>query len=149
MIDLSLMDTAEFDRLIHAQANQALGVPSYARLCVLRIRIASVGAAGRPHRGARRLRTALHAQGLRAIVPVLETLAPFVHGFAASSVFEARIAHSARRSCQSLHCYSPAYSTADMESTLSLADYLSLNSLNQFHSRRIHEYRDQPRSVSG
>ena len=56
----------------------------------------------------------------------------YVHGFSASSVFEARIADSARRPGQSLHCYSPAYSPDDVESTLALADYMSLNSIFQF-----------------
>ena len=66
-----------------------------------------------------------------AIIQVLDTLAPFVNGFAASSLFEARIAASVMESRHSLHCYSPAFSESDIESTLTLADYLSLNSLAQ------------------
>ena len=66
-----------------------------------------------------------------AIAQVLDTLAPFVHGFAASSVFEARIAASVMEPRHSLHCYSPAFSEADIEAALSLSDYLSLNSLTQ------------------
>ena len=125
------MDAAEFDRLIQTQANQALGVPtspayvySEAVLRVLGRQAASI---------ARRAGCdLLYTLKACAAAPVLETLAPFVQGFAASSVFEARLADSARRSGQSLHCYSPAYSAEDVESTLALADYLSLNSLTQF-----------------
>ena len=65
------------------------------------------------------------------IAPVLETLAPFLGGFAASSVFEARLASDVMRFGQSLHCYSPAYSRGDMAETLAMADYVSLNSLGQ------------------
>lgn len=126
------MDSTQFNRLIQTQANQALRVPttpayvySEAVLRALAREAADIAA-----RAGCELLYTLKAC---AAVSVLETLAPFVHGFAASSVFEARLADGVRRSGQSLHCYSPAYSAADMESTLSLADYLSLNSLRQLH----------------
>ena len=125
------MDIAEFDRLIQTQANQALGVPSVPAYVYSEsvLRALARRAALIVERSGCELLYTLKAC---ALVPVLETLAPFVHGFAASSVFEARIADGARRSGQSLHCYSPAYSATDIESTLALADYLSLNSLTQF-----------------
>ena len=62
---------------------------------------------------------------------VLETLTPHVHGFAASSVFESRLAREVAVEGQTLHCYSPAFSAADMDEVLSMVDYLSVNSVNQ------------------
>ncbi len=126
------MDAAEFDRLIQTQANQALGVPSSPAYVYSEavLRVLARQAASIARRSGCELLYTLKAC---AAFPVLETLAPFVHGFAASSVFEARLADGAWRSGQSLHCYSPAYSAADMEATLALADCLSLNSLAQLH----------------
>ena len=124
------MDATEFENLMHTQANQALDVPAtpayvYSETVLRALaRQASLIA----ERAGCELLYTLKAC---ALVPVLETLSPYVQGFSASSVFEARIADSVRRSGQSLHCYSPAYSAADMESSLSLADCLSLNSLTQ------------------
>ncbi len=66
-----------------------------------------------------------------ALAPVLETLAPSVDGFAASSVFEARLARQSLRLDQSLHCYSPAFSPQDMADAMALSDFVSLNSLYQ------------------
>lgn len=124
------MDTKEFDRLIDNQANQALNVPSapayvYSEsiLQSLARQAASIAAQAECE--------LLYTLKACAIAPVLEILAPFVHGFAASSVFEARLAASVNSSHHTLHCYSPAYPASDIESTLSLADYLSLNSLSQ------------------
>ena len=124
------MDATEFDRLIQTQANQALSVPSTPAYVYSEsvLRALARQAALIAERAGCELLYTLKAC---ALIPVLETLSSYVHGFAASSVFEARIANSARRSGQSLHCYSPAYSVDDVESTLSLADYLSLNSLTQ------------------
>ncbi len=68
------------------------------------------------------------------LVPVLEALAPCVEGFAASAAFEARIAASVATRGQSIHCYSPAYSGAEMAEVLSLADYVTLNSYAQVAS---------------
>lgn len=116
---------------MQTQASQALSVPSTPAYVYSEtvLRVLARQAALVAERAGCELLYTLKAC---ALVPVLETLADHVHGFAASSVFEARIADSARRPGQSLHCYSPAYSAADMESTLSLADYLSLNSFTQF-----------------
>lgn len=124
------MDSAGFERLIQIQANQALSVPTTPAYVYSEtvLRALARQAALIAERAGCELLYTLKAC---ALVPILETLADHVQGFAASSVFEARIADSVRRSDQSLHCYSPAYSEADMESTLALADYVSLNSLNQ------------------
>ena len=126
------MDAVEFDCLIHTQANQALDVPATPAYVYSEtiLRALARQAALIAERAGCELLYTLKAC---ALVPVLETLSSYVHGFAASSVFEARIADSARRYAQSLHCYSPAYSAVDMESTLLLADYLSLNSLTQLN----------------
>ncbi len=66
------------------------------------------------------------------LAPVLETFAPWIEGFGASSTFEARLASGLLRSDQTLHCYSPALSVSDMASVLSMVDYLSVNSSAQF-----------------
>ena len=62
---------------------------------------------------------------------VMNTLAPYLDGFAASSAFEARAAESVRLPGQTIHCYSPAFGAEEMEEVASLADYLSLNSVAQ------------------
>ena len=124
------MDSIEFDRLINTQANQALNVPSTPSYVYSESALEALA-----RQAALITRQAncelLYTLKACSIAPVLESIAPFVHGFAASSVFEARIAESVRCSGQSLHCYSPAYSSTDIESTLSMTDYLSLNSLAQ------------------
>ena len=124
------MNATDFDRLIQTQANQALSAPSTPAYVYSEsvLRALARQAALIAERAGCELLYTLKAC---ALVPVLEMLSAYVHGFAASSVFEARIADNVRRSGQSLHCYSPAYSVDDVESTLSLADYLSLNSLTQ------------------
>lgn len=124
------MDATEFDRLIQTQAKQALDVPSTPAYVYSEavLRALARQAALIAERSGCELLYTLKAC---AIFPVLETLADHVQGFSASSVFEARIADNVRNFGQSLHCYSPAYSAVDMESTLSLADYLSLNSIAQ------------------
>lgn len=125
------MNAAQFDRLMHSQANQALSVPSAPAYVYSEtvLRALARQAALISERAGSELLYTLKAC---ALAPVLETLGDHVHGFAASSVFEARLADGARRSGQSLHCYSPAYSPDDAESTLALADYMSLNSIFQF-----------------
>ena len=62
---------------------------------------------------------------------VMKTLAPYVQGFAASSVFEARLAREVALEGHSLHCYSPAFSSNDIDELLSIVDYLSVNSATQ------------------
>ncbi len=124
------MNTSELDHLIGTQAKEALNVPNTPAYVYSESVLRALA------RQAERIVSQagcqlLYALKACAIAPALDSLAPFVHGFAASSVFEARIAESVKRPDQSLHCYSPAYSASDMQTSLSMADYLSLNSLTQ------------------
>ena len=122
-----VMDAKEFDRLIDDQANLALNVPNtpaYVYSESILQTVARQAASIAAEAGC----DLLYTLKACAIVPILESIAPIVHGFAASSTFEARIAAGVSDSCHSLHCYSPAYSAADMESSLAIADYMSLNS---------------------
>ncbi len=130
MLDLILMDAAEFDSLIETQASAALNVP-VTPAYVYSVRILDATAQQAAAIASRAGCSLLYTLKACAVVPVLKALAPFMSGFSASSVFEARIAANVIESGQSLHCYSPAFSEADLESTMSLADYLSLNSLTQ------------------
>ena len=68
---------------------------------------------------------------------VLKTIAPYVHGFAASSVFEARLAREVALEGHSLHCYSPAFSSNDIDELLSIVDYLSVNSATQLEMAAV------------
>ena len=69
-----------------------------------------------------------------ALAPVLRTLAERVDGFACSSIYETRIASGAARGGASLHCYSPAFSEAEMARALAAADFVSLNSFSQLET---------------
>jgi len=69
-----------------------------------------------------------------ALAPVLRTLAERVDGFACSSIYETRIASGAARGGMSLHCYSPAFSEAEMARALAAADFVSLNSFSQLET---------------
>ncbi len=127
------MDATEFDLLIETQAKRALNVPSTP---------AYVYSESVLQTAARQAATIaiqancelLYTLKACAIAPVLESLAPFIRGFAASSVFEARVAKSVKLHNHSLHCYSPAYPRSDMEATLTIADYVSLNSFTQLET---------------
>ena len=124
------MDNSGIDELIFPLAQAALGVPETPAYVysesVLRRTAADAGSIA-SYAGCKLLYT-LKPCGL---VGVLETLAPHVHGFAASSAFEARLAREVALEGQTLHCYSPAFSAVDMDEVLSMADYLSVNSVNQ------------------
>ena len=124
------MDAKEFDRLLDNQANLALNVPGTPAYVYSESILQSL-ARQAALTAAQAECELLYTLKACAITPVLEIFTPTVHGFAASSVFEARLAAGVSSSHHSLHCYSPAYSASEIESTLSLADYLSLNSLNQ------------------
>ena len=124
------MNSADLDRLTDLQATSALNVPTtpaYVYSETLLLASAERAAEIASYAGCKLLYT------LKActLAPVLETLAPRLHGFAASSVFEARIAASVSRADQSLHCYSPAYPAHDLDAVLSMAGYVSLNSWAQ------------------
>ena len=124
------MDYSGVDALKSAAAQAALSVPETPAYVysesVLR-RTAADARALASYAGCKLLYT-LKPCGLAGVI---ETLAPYVHGFAASSVFEARLAREATLAGQSLHCYSPAFSAEDMDEVLSRVDYLSVNSMTQ------------------
>lgn len=63
----------------------------------------------------------------------LRLLANEVDGFAASSVFEARLARSVIRDRGTLHLTSPGLREADLIELESLCDYISFNSLSQWN----------------
>lgn len=62
---------------------------------------------------------------------VLDTLSPYVDGYAASSMFEVLLAREVALSGQTIHCYSPAFSAGELNDVLSMANYVSLNSVTQ------------------
>ncbi|MDP6453103.1 MAG: hypothetical protein QF898_07320 [SAR202 cluster bacterium] len=66
----------------------------------------------------------------------LETISPFVTGFAASSPFEARLARQVLGDRGNLHYHSVAVTDSEYEEISELADYMSLNSINQFQARQ-------------
>ena len=124
------MNSADMERLADLQASSALNVPTtpaYVYSESLLLGTAQRAAEIAAHAGCKLLYTLKAC----ALAPVLETLAPWLHGFAASSVFEVRVAGGAARDDQSLHCYSPAYPVQDLNAVLSMADYASLNSWAQ------------------
>jgi carboxynorspermidine decarboxylase len=67
-----------------------------------------------------------------AMVGGLRLLADRVAGFAASSVFEARLARQVLGEGGQVHASVPAASEADIESLDTLCDYVTLNSLSQW-----------------
>ena len=67
-----------------------------------------------------------------SLAGVLQTLAPHVNGFAASSIFEARLAREVALAGQTLHCYAPAFPAEELAEVLSLISYVSVNSVSQF-----------------
>lgn len=58
----------------------------------------------------------------------------YLHGVAASSVFEARLGREEFGG--EVHVYSPAYSQKDIEELILLADHIVFNSIHQFHQFR-------------
>ena len=124
------MNSADLDRLADLQAASALNAPTtpayvYSESLLL---AAVEGAAEIASYAGCALLYTLKACTLAC---VLEALAPRLRGFAASGVFEARVAGAVARADQSLHCYSPAYSVQELDTVLSMADYVSLNSWGQ------------------
>ena len=124
------MNSADMERLADFQAASALNVPTtpaYVYAESLLLAAAERAAEIASYAGCKLLYT-LKACSLAS---VLETLAPSLHGFAASGFFELRVAGAAARGEQSLHCYSPAYPVQEVDAVLSMADYSSLNSWGQ------------------
>lgn len=62
---------------------------------------------------------------------VLQTIAPYVAGFGASSPFEARLARQVLGASGKLHYYSVAIREQEIDEVSRLADYVSFNSIGQ------------------
>jgi len=62
---------------------------------------------------------------------VLQTLAPFVAGFGASSPFEARLARRILGTAGNVHYYGVAIAEQEIDEVSRLADYVSFNSVRQ------------------
>lgn len=77
---------------------------------------------------------------------VLQRLLPTVDGFSCSSAFEARWAREIARSTHSVHCTAPGLGPADVDTLVTLCDYLSFNSLSQ---QRLAEYHEAPQAQYG
>ena len=71
---------------------------------------------------------------------ILERIAPYVDGFAVSSLFEARLARRLHPGCE-IHLTTPAIRASDVEELATLCDFVSFNSASQ--AERYHEsFRD-------
>lgn len=66
---------------------------------------------------------------------LLETMLPYVDGFSASSLFEAKIAREVllKKGEGSVHIITPGFRADEMEELVEVCDFLSINSLNQWH----------------
>ena len=66
----------------------------------------------------------------------LELMAPHLDGFAASSIFEARLARSVLRDRGTVHFTTPGLRPQDAADSGALCDYVTFNSVNQLRSHR-------------
>lgn len=66
-------------------------------------------------------------------VELLKFIRPYVAGFSCSSLFELRLARELATGGQTLHITTPGYRADEFEQIVSLADYLSFNSVSQWH----------------
>ena len=125
------MDRASIDALILADSRAALNVPETPAYVYSEpvLRKTASNALDLTDRVGCKLVYTLKPCGLSG---VLDTLAPFVDGYAASSLFEVLLARDVALSGQTIHCYSPAFSAGELDNVLSVADYVSLNSVTQF-----------------
>ena len=73
----------------------------------------------------------LYAVKACGISGVLETVAPYVDGFATSSLFEARLARSVAGNGGAVHLTTPGLRPDEVDELAELCDYVSLNSLGQ------------------
>jgi carboxynorspermidine decarboxylase len=67
---------------------------------------------------------------------VLNTISPYVTGFAASSPFEARLARQILGDDGNIHYHAVAVTESEFEEVSELADFVSLNSINQFRTHQ-------------
>lgn len=65
--------------------------------------------------------------------PILEIIAEVVEGFAASSLFETKLAAQVLKKQGSIHYTAPAIRDDEIEEIASLAKHINFNSLSQFH----------------
>ena len=75
--------------------------------------------------------TLLYSIKACGLASVLEVLAPYVGGLAASSLFEARLAREALRGSGSVHLFTVGVTSEEIDEVAELSDYISLNSLSQ------------------
>jgi carboxynorspermidine decarboxylase len=66
-----------------------------------------------------------------AIAGILHLMAPLIHGFSASSLFEAMLAKDVRENTNVIHLTSPGLRPDEIETASELCDYISFNSLSQ------------------
>ena len=76
----------------------------------------------------------LYTPKANAIHAVLSLIGNYVDGFAASSVFEARLSREVIDQNGSVHLTSPGFRAGDVSEITSLCDYVSFNSLNQWQT---------------
>jgi carboxynorspermidine decarboxylase len=74
----------------------------------------------------------LYALKPLATLSVLELLKPHVDGFAASSLFEARLARSVVGDGGTVHITTPGFRAAEIPELNELCDYMTFNSLEQY-----------------
>ena len=130
MLHLVTMNSTEIESLADLQAASAMNVPTtpayvYSESLLL---AASERAADIASYAGCKLLYTLKAC---ALAPVLEILSPKLHGFAVSGPFELRVVGASARAGRSIHCYAPAYPARELDTVLSMADYVSLNSWGQ------------------
>ncbi|MDF9391161.1 MULTISPECIES: carboxynorspermidine decarboxylase [Methylococcus] len=65
-------------------------------------------------------------------LPLLRRIAPYVDGFSASSLFEAKLCAEALAGRGSLHITTPGFRPGEIEEIGRLCDFISFNSLGQF-----------------
>lgn len=128
------------DELISAEALHALAVPetpAYVYSESVLQSTASYASSVTSRAGCKLLYT-LKPCGL---IRVLDVLSPYVDGFAASSIFETRLANELASTEQTIHCYSPAFPHGELAEVLATADFVSLNSFNQLNlAASQHQY---------
>lgn len=68
------------------------------------------------------------------MIGLLEVIKPYVSGFSCSSLFEAQLAAEVLDEGQTIHITTPGYRPDEWDSIIQLCDFVTLNSINQWHS---------------
>ena len=89
----------------------------------------------------RRMADAAHCRLLYSLKPltlveVLRLIAPYVDGFSVSSLFEAALARSVADGRRTVHLTTPGLKPFEIGALAELCDYISFNSLTQWHRHR-------------